>query len=93
MMAHILKFTETPLIDESIEEYEYQEYDPITGTNIINDGDIRSSIESQDMFTHPSESYMIFDGRLTEAVSTAYANADEVALRNNAIMHLFSRIE
>ena len=31
MMADILKFTETPIIDESIEEYEYHEYDPITG--------------------------------------------------------------
>ena len=27
------------------------------------------------------------------AGGTAYANADEVALTNNAIMHLFSRIE
>ena len=32
MMADILKFTDTPIIDESIEEYEYHEYKPITGT-------------------------------------------------------------
>ena len=44
------------------------------------------------MFTHPSESYLIFEGRLTKA-DTAYANADDVALTNNAIMHVFSRIE
>ena len=42
---------------------------------------------------HPSESYFIFQGRLTKADGTASANADEVALTNNAIMHLFSRIE
>ena len=35
MMADILKFTETPIIDESIEEYEYHEYDPITGINLL----------------------------------------------------------
>ena len=35
MMADILNFTETSLADESIEEYEYHEYDPITGTNAI----------------------------------------------------------
>ena len=29
MMADILKFTETPIIDESIEEYEYHEYERI----------------------------------------------------------------
>ena len=39
------------------------------------------------------ESYLIFEGRLTKADNTAYANADEVALTNNAKMHLFSRIE
>ena len=94
MMADILKFTDTPIIDESIEKYEYHKYDPITGTNLNNSGgDIRISIESQDVFTHPSESYLIFEGRLTKADGTTCANADEVVLTNNTIMHLFSRIE
>ena len=65
----------------------------ITNTNLLlaplnNDGDIRISIESEDIFTHPSESYLIFEGRLTMADGTLYINADEVALTNNAIMHL-----
>ena len=45
------------------------------------------------MCTHPSESYWIFEGRLTKLDGTLYTNADEVALTNNAIMHRFSRIE
>ena len=45
-MADILKFTDTPIIDESIEEYEYHEYEPITGTSLNNGGDVRISIES-----------------------------------------------
>ena len=93
MMADILKFTDTPNIDESIEDYEYHEYEPITDTSLNNSGDIRISIESQDVFTHPSESYLTFEGCLTEADGTLYANADEVSLTNNAMMHLFSRIE
>ena len=92
-MADILKFTDNPFIDESIEEYDYHEYDPITGANLNNSGDIRISIESQDVYTHPSESYLIFEGRVREADGTAYANADEVALTSNAIKHLFSRME
>ena len=92
-MADILKFTDTPFIDESIEEYKCHEYEPITGTSLNNGGDIRISIESQDIFTHPSESYLIFEGRLTKVDGTLYVSADEVALTNNAIMHLFSRIE
>ena len=93
MMADKLQFTDSPIIDERIEEYEYHEYEPITGTSLNNGDDVRISIESQDVFTHPSESYLIFEGRLTKADGTAYVNADEVALKNNAIMHLFSRIE
>ena len=93
MMADILKFTDTPIIDESIKEYEYHEYEPITGTSLNNGGDIRISIESQDVFMHPCERYVIFEGCLTKAEGTLYANADEVALTNNAIMHLFSRIK
>ena len=64
-MTDILQFTETPFIDESIEEYEYHEYDPITGTNLNNGADNRISIESQDVFTHPSGRYLIFEGRPT----------------------------
>ena len=45
------------------------------------------------MFTHCSERFLTFEGRLTKADGTPYANADEVALTNNAIMHLFNRIE
>ena len=40
-MADILKFIDTPTVDESIEEYEYHEYEPITGTSLNNGGDIR----------------------------------------------------
>ena len=40
MTADILKFTETPIIDESIEQYEYHEYEPITGTSLHNGGDV-----------------------------------------------------
>ena len=92
-MADILKFTDTPIIDESIEEYEYHEYEPITGTSLNNSGDVIISIESQDVFTDSSLSYLIIEGRLTKADGTAYANADQVTLTNNAILQLFSRIE
>ena len=92
MMADIFKFTDTPIIDECIEEYEYYEYEPITGTSRNNVGEVRISIESQEVFTHPGESYLIFEGRLTKNDNTLYVNADEVALTNNAIMHLFAEL-
>ena len=92
-MADILKFTDIQIIDESIEEYECHDYEPIAGTSLNNGGDVRISNKLQDVFTHPSESYLIFERRLTKADGTVYVNADEVALTNNEIMHLFFRVE
>ena len=90
---NILNFTEAPMKDESIEEYEFHEYEPITGTNLNNQGEIRINIETQDLFTHPSESYLVIEGRLTKGDGAAYADADVVALTNNAMMHLFTNIK
>ena len=88
-----LNFTETPMTDETIEEYEYHEYEPITGTSLNNPGEIRINIETQDLFTHPSESYIVVEGKLTKTDGTLYANADAIALTNNGIMHLFSNVK
>ena len=92
MTSEILKFTEKPLIDESTQEYAYQEYEPQARTNLNSAGEIAINIELQDLFSHPSESYLVFEGRLTKNDDTAYANADAVALTNNGIMYLFSNI-
>ena len=91
-MSSILRITDSILNDDSIDKYEYFEYLPITGTNLDNIGDIRINIESQDIFTHPSESFLLIEGRLTKADGTDYANADNVSLTNNAMMYLFRDI-
>ena len=89
----MLKIDESLTSDESIEEYEYHEYEPITGTNLNNPGEIRITVETQDIFYHPSESYLIIEGRLTKANGTAYANTDVVTITNNGLMHLFSNMK
>lgn len=89
----ILQWAESPMKDESIEKYEHHEYGPAAGTNLNNQGEIRIDIETQDLFTHPSESYLIVEGRLLKADNTAYADTDNAALANNGIMHLFSNIK
>ena len=89
---NILKITEPISKDDNIDEYEHFGYEPITGNNLNNaGGDIRISIETQHLFTHPSESYLPIEGRLTKANGTAYANADNISLTNNALMHLFKK--
>ena len=91
-MSSILRITDSILNDDSIDKYEYFEYCPITGINLDNIGDIRINIESQDIFTHPSESFLLIEGRLTKVDGTDYANADNISLTNNAMMYLFRDI-
>ena len=92
-MNSILKITDPILKDDSIDKYEDIAYEPIVGTNLNSSGqDIRLTIETQDIFTHPSESYLIIEGELRKNNDARYADDDPIALTNNGIMHLFKRI-
>jgi len=94
MSSDILNIAEKLQIDESMQEYEFHSYEPIAGTNLNNPGEIRLNIETQDLFTHPAESYLVFDGKLVKnADDAAYADADVITLTNNAMVHLFSNIK
>ena len=92
-MNGILRITDPILSDDSIDKYEDIEYEPVAGTNLNSSGaDIRLTIETQDIFTHPSESFLIIEGELKKNDNNRYANDDPIALTNNGIMHLFKRI-
>ena len=101
-MADILQITEDIPVDDSIYDYEYKEYNPIAGTN-VNRGSIVITIEAQDIYTHPAESFLIIDGKLIkEAVAPGpnppagsdlvYNINENVALINNGMMYLFSDV-
>ena len=90
-MADILQITEDIPVDDSIYEYEYKEYNPITGTD-LNRGSIVLTIESQDIYTHPAESFLNIEGQLLKNDDTFYLLNDNVALINNGIMYLFSDV-
>ena len=90
-MADILQITEDIPVDDSIYEYEYKEYNPIVGTN-LNRGSIVITIESQDIYTHPAESFLVIDGQLLNINDNPYGNNDSATLINNGIMYLFSDV-
>ena len=89
--SDVLNFTEEIIVDEEIERFEFHEYEPVS-TNINTPGEIRINIEQQDLFTLPSEAYILVEGRLLKADGTSYADTDVVTLVNNGIMHLFSQV-
>ena len=95
-MADILQITEDIPVDDSIYEYEYKEYNPITGTD-LNRGSIVITIESQDIFTHPAESFLDIEGQIIKEnpippAAAEYTNDDKIALINNGLMYLFSDV-
>ena len=94
-MNGILRITDPILSDHSIDKYEEFEYGTVEGTNLNSFGsDIRLTIETQDVFTHPSESFLIIEGQLVRNDNNnEYAVGDLITLTNNGIMHLFKRIQ
>ena len=93
-MNSILRITDPILKDDSIDKYEDIAYEPVVGTNLNSPGqDIRLTIETQDIFTHPSESYLIVEGDLLRNDNgNQYDHDTLITLTNNGIMHLFKRI-
>ena len=94
-MSSIFRITDPILSDSSIDKYEEFEYGTIAGTNLNSFGsDIRLTIQNQDIFMHPSKSFLIIEGQLVRNVDgNDYAASDLITLTNNGIMHLFKRIQ
>ena len=91
-MADILQITEDIPVDDSIYDYEYKEYNPIAGAP-LNRGSIVITIESQDIYTHPAESFLIVEGKLVKnADGSVYDANTSITLINNGIMYLFSDV-
>ena len=78
--------------DESVERFQYRVYDPPQGTPLNTNGqEIRIQIMSEDIWTLPSKSFLLVEGRLLDSTNDQPFNADDlVALQNNGIMYLFS---
>ena len=92
-MNSILRITDPIPSDNSIDRYEEIVYEPVAGTSLNSSGqDITLTIETQDIFTHPSESFLIIEGRLIKADNNSYGNNDLISITNNGMMYLFKRI-
>ena len=91
-MADILQITEDIPVDDSIYDYEYKEYNPIAGAP-LNRGSIVLTIEAQDIYTYPAESFLIVEGKLVKNADESIYDADTlITLINNGIMYLFSDV-
>ena len=89
----ILELHETNATDESIKSYEYDEYQPVTITQLNSAGQITITIKNQDQFLHLHNSYLLIEGNVLKAADTRYADADLIALTNNGLLYPFSSLK
>ena len=72
-----------------MKSYDYDEYQPITGTKLNSAGQITITIENQDQFLHLHNKYLLIEGNVLKADDTRYADADLIALTNNGCLPIF----
>ena len=89
----ILQLREGNAVDESIKSYEYDEYQPFTGTQLSSAGQITITIENQGLSLHLHNIYLLIEGDVLKAGNTRYADADLIVLANNRLMYLFSNMK
>ena len=93
MSETILNIQEKPEIDDSIKEYDYVEYQPISGSQLNTSGQITITIENTDDFFYPRHSWLLVEGDLLKAADEQpYGDVDLITLNNNAIMYLFTNL-
>ena len=85
-------FVDTGATDEIAKSYEHNEYQPITGAQLNNAGQVTITIENQDQFLHLHNSYLLIEGNVLKADNARYADADLIALTNNGLLYLFSSL-
>ena len=88
----ILELHETNATDESIKTYEYNAYQPITGTQFNSAGQITIAIENQNQFLHLHNSYLLIEDNVLKVDDTRYGDVDIDALTNNGLLYLFSSL-
>ncbi|XP_075151173.1 uncharacterized protein LOC142225283 [Haematobia irritans] len=87
-MSEILNITEKPFSDEDIIKRDYHSYVPYI-QSFKNNDEIRITIQNQDLYILPSESYIYIEGSLKNASGIDVASA---RLRNNCVAYMFDEI-
>ena len=93
-MESILQVKENYKEDDSIKSLETYAYQPISGTQLNEAGQITIRIENQDAFFYPRRSWLQIEGKLVKAAGGgAYVTSKLIALVNNGLMNLFDNIK
>ena len=88
-MESILEIKDNYKEDDSIKSLETFAYQPISGTQLNDAGQITIRIENQDAYFYPRRSWLQIEGQLVKADGAAFIDNDMISLVNNGLMYLF----
>lgn len=89
MSFNILNISENVYVDESIEGIEYHTYSPYASNSFKNNDEVRIPIQTQNLITLPSQSYLLVEGQL---LNDKGAVSKTLQFINNGILHCFDEI-
>lgn len=89
MSVDILNVGERVLVDNSIVNYEYHSHQPYVTTTFNHNDEIRIPIQTQNLITLPSESFIYIEGKLLNAENKPTKKFNFV---NNGVAFLFDEI-
>ena len=73
--SDMLAIGDPVLVNESIKSFEYREYEAQNPLALNSGGTITIDIQNHDIFTNPSKSVLLVEGRLTSTTAAANDNA------------------
>ena len=82
-----------PVYDTAVDREQAHEYEPVTGTNLNNPGEIRLVINQQDLYLLYKDAWVDIQGQLTLADGAVYDADTMVALVNNAGSFIFKSVK
>lgn len=88
-MSDILNVIEKPYSDENIIKKDYHSYVPYI-QSFKNNDEIRITLQNQDLYVLPSESYLYIEGNIHN--SKGEEASQNTRLRNNCVAYLFDEI-
>ncbi|KAK9744509.1 hypothetical protein QE152_g7666 [Popillia japonica] len=89
MSFNNLKVNDSVYVDNSITNYEFHTYQPYAATTFNNNDEIRIPIQTSNIYTLPSDSYIYIEGRLLKADDIVTSSLTFV---NNGLAFLFEEI-
>lgn len=87
-MSDILNVMEQPVSDETIIKKDFHSYVPYI-QSFKNNDEIRITLQNQDLYVLPSESFLYIEGNIKNSKGEESSN---VRLKNNCIAYLFDEI-